>query len=80
MSPANIGFFGDGTLKTEPNQNGYRPIPGHYDDCLMRIAVQNVKLGTYHLIGNNCQDWASSVQDEYKRLLNSPVGTMACHK
>lgn len=79
-SPSNLGFFGDGTLKSEPNPRGYRPVPGHYDDCVMRMAVQDVKLGTYHLIGNNCQDWAGNVQNEYKRLLNGVAAALACHK
>ena len=78
--PSNLGFVGDGTLKSEPNPQGCRPIPGHYDDCVMRMAVRNVKLGTYHLIANNCQDWASNVQDEYTRLLNSAAAALACHK
>jgi RHS repeat-associated protein len=79
MSPTNIGFFNDSTLKTEPNPQDYHRIPGIYNDCVMRQAVQNVRVESYHLIGNNCQDWASSVQDEYKRLMSNPVATMACH-
>lgn len=77
-SPANIGFMGDGTLKTEPNPQGYRVIPGNYNDCMMRMAVQNVKLGTYKLIGNNCQDWASSVRNEYNKLMQGVTATSAC--
>ncbi len=76
--PSNIGFFGDSTLKTEGNPQGYHRIPGSYNDCLMRKAIQNIKLSTYHLLGNNCQNWAASVQDEYKRLINNPVATMVC--
>jgi hypothetical protein len=79
-NPSNMGFFDDGTLKSEPNPQGYRPIPGNFNDCVMRMAVQNVKLGTYHLIGNNCQDWAASVKDEYNRLMNSAAANLACHK
>ena len=78
--PANIGFFSDGELKTESNPQGYRPIPGHSDDCIMRLAVKNVKTGNYHLIGNNCQNWASNVREEYNRLLNNPLATFSCHK
>lgn len=71
--------LGDGTLKTEPNPQGYHRTPGSYNDCVMRKAVQKVKLKSYRLIGNNYQGWASSVQDEYKRLMNNPATAMECH-
>jgi RHS repeat-associated protein len=38
-SPANIGFFSDGTLKEEPNPTDYQCKSGQYDDCIMRKAV-----------------------------------------
>jgi len=80
QSPTNLGFFRDGTVKTDPNPNGYRPIPGRYDDCLMRIAAQNASRGDYHLVGNNCQSWADRVRDEYNKLLTAPDARLACHK
>jgi RHS repeat-associated protein len=78
-NPSNIGFFGDNTIKTEPNPQGYHIIPGKYNDCVIRKAVQNVKLKPYHLFGNNCQNWAHEVQDEYKKLLKDPATTKACN-
>lgn len=79
-SPSNIGFFGDGSLKSEPSPQGYRRVPGSYDDCVMRIAVRNVKLKAYRLAGNNCQDWADTVRDEHNRLSSDPATIQACHK
>ena len=75
-----IGYFGDngGTLGPDPSPSGYRKRWGKcYDDALMRKAVENVKLEPYHLFFKpskekskyNCQDWASDVRREYKRLL-----------
>ena len=80
QSPTNLGFFGDGTVKIDPNPNGYRPIPGRYDDCLMRIAAQYTSRGDYQLVGNNCQSRADRVRDEYKKLLTAPGAQLACHK
>jgi hypothetical protein len=79
QSPSNIGFMGDGTLKTELRPQGYHAVPGHYNDCVMRMAVQNVKLNSYNLIGNNCQDWAKNVRDEYKRLEQNSSATLGCN-
>lgn len=64
----NIGFFDDGTLKTEPNPKSYHRIPGHYDDDLMCQAVWAVHLKKYRLFGNDCQDWADQVIAEYYKL------------
>ncbi|HSB02738.1 MAG TPA: RHS repeat-associated core domain-containing protein [Anaerolineales bacterium] len=76
-NPSNIGFFDDGTLKTEPNPTGYRNRSSKYDDDIMRKAVQNVELRPYCLLGKpgstekfNCQNWASEVRKEYRRLMN----------
>jgi hypothetical protein len=68
-SPSNIGFFGDGTLKSEPNPIGYRCKSGKFNDCIMRKAVANTgPLPSYCLIGQNCQTWAARVRAEYARL------------
>ncbi len=84
-SPSNIGFFNDGTTKEEPNPTGYRHSPGHFDDCIMRIAVKNVPLQPYSLLGKpgpidkfNCQDWAERVRQEYRRLANDPAVQQQC--
>lgn len=85
--PPNIGFFSDGTLKTEPNPTGYRCRSGHYDDCIMRKAVQNVPLRPYCLLGQpgsidkfNCQDWAEAARQEYNKLVNDPKVKCECKK
>lgn len=72
-SPPNIGFFGDGTLKTEPNPSGYRCRSGPFNDCIMREAVANTgPLPSYCLFGENCQTWAELVREEYARLEQDP--------
>jgi RHS repeat-associated protein len=79
ITPSNIGFFDDGTLKEEPTGLYYHPLPGSYDDCVMRMAIQKVKLSRYRLIGNNCQDWADYVREEYDQLLNNGTASLVCH-
>ncbi|MCU7836954.1 MAG: RHS domain-containing protein, partial [gamma proteobacterium symbiont of Taylorina sp.] len=71
----NLGFFNNnngGKVRADtPNMLGrYWPQKqGNYDDALMREAVKNVgNPGRYCLIGNNCQDWAEKVRDEYEQL------------
>ena len=79
--PPNIGFFDDGSLKTEPSPTGYRCRSGHFNDCLMRKAVQNVPLSFYKLLGpkqSNCQDWAEAVRQEYNKLLNNSQSKCEC--
>ena len=84
--PQNIGFFDDGTLRTEPNPTGYRCNSGHYDDCLMRKAVQKVGWRPYSLLGGlstlqfNCQDWADLVRAEYDRVAANPKSQCECAK
>ncbi|MCC5788121.1 MAG: hypothetical protein JJT75_00670 [Opitutales bacterium] len=75
-SPANIGFFDDGTLKTETDTSGYRsPHDSGWNDCIMRKAVAAAPLQDYCLLGKpgtekfNCQDWADAVRTEYRRLV-----------
>ena len=69
--PSNLGFFPDG-VHEDSTRGPWRCKSGHYDDCLMRKAVENV--GTpkpYCLLGPgqfNCQDWAEAVRKEYARL------------
>jgi hypothetical protein len=79
QAPANLGFFEDSTLKTEPNPTGYRPIPGHYDDCIMRKAAASAPLPLpYCVIGRNCQTWADRVKAEYRRLSKDPSVQKEC--
>ena len=46
-----------------------------YDDDLMRQAADNISNDwndrSYCLIGQNCQDFADALRDEYDQLLNS---------
>lgn len=84
-APANIGFFDDGTLKSDFS-GGYGCRSGSYDDCIMRKAVGQV--GTpkpYCLLGKvgpvekfNCQDWASLVRAKYKELVKDKSVQKAC--
>lgn len=80
-SPSNIGFFDDGTLKSEPNPRGYRCRSGKFNDCIMRKAVDNTgPLPAYCLIGQNCQTWAERVRKEYARLANDPQVQQECQE
>ncbi len=69
--PANEGFFGDSKVRPDnPNNlSKYGRLGPHYDDATMRQAVDAVKKGIkpYCLIGNNCQDFADKVRNEYER-------------
>lgn len=74
-SGENIGFGPDGRFSDEnPDELGYRYDDEHYDDALIRRALERVWDGDYRLIGNNCQDWADRLRDEYNKLLNEPGG------
>ena len=71
----NIGFGPNGRFSENPRGRNYRMRGKHYNDALMRQAVQNIGDGDYSLLGigkgvkkNNCQDWSSRVRKEYKRL------------
>ncbi|MPM53185.1 hypothetical protein SDC9_99950 [bioreactor metagenome] len=77
-APSNIGFFGDSTLQTETNPQGYRRTPGSYNDCVIRKAASNIKISKYKLFGNNCQTWADNVRDEYERLMKNPDTLKEC--
>lgn len=80
-SPSNLGFFDDGALKTDPNPSGYRCRSGKYNDCIMRKAVANTPaLRSYCIIGQNCQDWAARVRDEYGRLGQDPQVLKECNE
>ena len=81
-NPENLGFFDDNTLKkdTKNNLEKYHSLPEHYNDCVMREAVKRVKLKRYHLLGNNCQNWADDVRDEYDIIENDPLVIFKCSK
>ncbi len=77
-SPANQGFFGDSKLKTENSLDGYRRLPGQYNDCVMRMAARAADTGKYNFATNNCQSWADRARDQYNKLMQSGVGAAAC--
>ena len=75
LNPSNLGFFNDdwgGGLQSGENPQLYHMDPQHYDDEVMRQAVQNVDPGSYKLFGNNCQTYADKLKGEYNRLLKTP--------
>jgi len=78
-NPSNIGFFDDGTLKTESNPTGYHCKSGKYNDCIMRKAFANTgPLPSYCIIGLNCQTWATRVRAEYAKLAKDPQVQKEC--
>ena len=80
-SPINIGYFdkqvGNPGLDDFCYLNQYIPIPGTYNDCIMRKAVENVIPLPYKFVARegrkggqyNCQDYAQDLRNEYYRLL-----------
>ncbi|MBV8620953.1 MAG: RHS repeat-associated core domain-containing protein [Curvibacter sp.] len=76
--PGNIGFFGDSKLQTESSPSGYRRLPGHYNDCVMRMAAQAASTGKYNLATNNCQSWADRAREQYEKLMKSGIAAAAC--
>jgi hypothetical protein len=75
---ANVRFFGDSKLKTESALDGYRRLPGQYNDCVMRMAARAADTGKYNLATNNCQSWADRVREQYNKLMQSGAATAAC--
>ncbi len=76
----NIGFGPEGRYSEDPKGRNYRMGRKHYDDALMREALKNVQDGDYSLLGrgvgrkNNCQDGASRLRREYRRLEREKKG------
>jgi len=64
----NRGFGPEGRFSEDPEGKGYKYEDKHYDDDLMRKAMDNIKDGDYDLLDNNCQDWCDKLRDEYERL------------
>lgn len=76
--PGNLGFFDDSRLHVDPSNSAWHKTGERYNDCLMRRAVDIVHLGKYHVVGNNCQTWASDVRNEYGSLLLDKAAARAC--
>ena len=70
---------GPGKIEADgPGNFDYVVEPGHYDDAAMVKALRAVYrkgLGTYCVIGNNCQDFANKLRLEYRQ----EVGCSANH-
>lgn len=79
MSPNNIGYFDDGTVRSDITTAGYSRTNGHYDDCVMREAVfRTPALPKYNLFCSNCQDWTAQVRFQYAILSKDPVIQEKC--
>ncbi|MGN0846405.1 MAG: RHS repeat-associated core domain-containing protein, partial [Kiritimatiellia bacterium] len=79
-SPSNYGLHAEAGVDGkqifhDEEATNYRHFERGYDDCIMRIAVANVKPRPYSLLGSlknfkyNCQDYCSDLRREYFRLL-----------
>ena len=67
----NIGF-GSGGKMTKENVEDYVFDGIHYDDDIMRKAVNEVEFGNYSnwpWDKNNCQDYSDRLRDKYKEIL-----------
>ena len=87
--PTNLGYFGDGTVRSDSNLSRYRtPHSRGWNDCIMRKAVALVVPRPYKLLDvdrhgsgsqYNCQDWADDVRRAYYCVENKipyyPAGT-----
>jgi hypothetical protein len=73
LLPSNLGFFDDGTIRSDFITTGYLPTDEGYDDCIMRkAAAQTQPPVPYSLLCRNCQTWARSVRETYARLAADP--------
>ena len=75
--PINIGFFEKEGVSLDAFdwQNKYIQLPGRYDDCVMREAVERVNPRPYKLVAldgsqYNCQNYADDLRREYFKLLS----------
>jgi len=76
--PSNAGYFDDGVRQDKSSSLPHMYGP-HYDDTIMRAAVDNVKgsgnwnkartpNGGYNFFFHNCQDFVDAVLKEYFNL------------
>jgi RHS repeat-associated protein len=84
--PSDLGFYDTKGGEVRPdlagNLGSYRKSDSGWNDCLMRKAAANVPARSYCLLGKgapkfNCQDWATAVRTEYRRLVKEG-GSMCC--
>ena len=80
-----VGNDGKQVFHSE-NSSKYRHFERGYDDCVMRIAVANVKPKPYSLIGSfktskyNCQDYCDTLRMIYDRIKDWPEIKCKCKK
>jgi len=78
-TPSDIGYFSDSKTKTDSvwKTRKWVRVPGRYNDCVMRKAVETVKPLPYSLLGDkekgirqyNCQDYADALRSKYNELI-----------
>ena len=78
-TPSDIGYFSDSKTKTDSvwKKRKWVRVPGRYNDCVMRKAVEKVNPLPYSLLGDkkkgtpqyNCQDYADALRSKYNELI-----------
>ena len=78
-TPSDIGYFSDSKTKTDSvwKKRKWVRVPGRYNDCVMRKAVEKVNPLPYSLLGDkkkrilqyNCQDYADALRGKYNELI-----------
>ena len=78
-TPSDVGYFSDSTTKTDSvwKRRKWVSVPGRYNDCVMRKAVEMVNPLPYSLLGDkkkgirqyNCQDYADALRSKYNELI-----------
>lgn len=75
---------GKGTMIKNDHVGHYVRRDGGYDDCVMRLAVEEVKVDHYQLtwFGGrtkcNCQDYADMLRAKYRELINNKEVKCKC--
>ncbi|MBR2679445.1 MAG: RHS repeat-associated core domain-containing protein, partial [Exiguobacterium sp.] len=73
--PSDVGYFNDNKIREDAgwqNSTSWVRVPGHFNDCVMRKAVQSVQPIDYKLRGAghyNCQDYADALRAKYNELI-----------
>jgi len=78
-TPSDIGYFSESKTKTDSvwKKRKWVRVPGRYNDCVMRKAVEKVNPLPYSLLGDkkkgtpqyNCQDYADALRNKYNELI-----------
>ena len=82
----NVGYGEDREFVETSKKGYYRRDPTEYDDCIMKEAQKRVPKPPYSLIGwgsakkYNCQDYADSLRNEYRKLVNDKEVRCKCKK